>query len=736
MEIEMRLCGNVTAMIYQNADTGYTVLKIDCDDEEEELCAVGIMPLVTEGETVELEGDFMIHKTYGRQFVISSFSGKLPEKETAIFHYLSSGIIRGVGPKIARMILDRFGPDSLYIMENEPERLTEIRGISPEKAKKMQESLKETQGIKEILMFLQQYSITSSLAFKIYKHWGMRSCDIIRKNPYRLCEIAGISFEKADDIASQMELSPGSTERIQAGMLYILNHNMNNGGHTFLPKEKLFSVCRSMLDPEESALQSAYDTLIENRSLVYRPKISNTDGVYLRWVYECEENIARRICLSAMMKRNYPSNFEKDIAQIEKDLGLHFAENQKEAIREAYLNHFMVLTGGPGTGKTTTLNGIIRLFEQNGISFAIAAPTGRAAKRVTELSGKEAKTIHRLLEYSAEGDEWVFVRCAANPLKCDAVIVDEASMVDPSLFDRLLNALPATSSVLLVGDANQLPSVGAGSLLKDIIASSAAKTVELNEIFRQAKESLIITNAHRIIRGEMPELADRKRDFFFLPAYSPDAVCRTVGELLEKRLPKAYGYDPKTEIQVLCPSRKGMTGSGNLNVGLQRLLNPETENKRQLEYRGGVFREGDKVMQIKNNYDVEYEGADGKPEKGIFNGDIGIIERVYEKELCLAVLFDDKRVIYPREMLDELEPAYAVTVHKSQGSEWPAVILPLFDCPDMLSTRNLLYTAVTRARKQLILVGSEKKIAQMVQNNISNKRYSGLKFLLKEYTGQ
>lgn len=731
----MRLCGNVLSIVYQNADTGYTVLKIDCDGEEDELCAVGIMPLVAEGETVDLEGDFMIHKTYGRQFVVSSFAGRLPEKETAIFHYLSSGVIRGVGPKTARLLLDRFGPDTLYVMENEPEKVAEIKGLSPEKAKKMQESMKETRGVKEILMFLQQYSITSSLAFKIYKHWGMRSCEIIQKNPYRLCEIQGITFERADDIASRMSLSPKSTDRIQAGMLYILNHNMYNGGHTFLPKEKLFSVCRGMLDPDEETLQQAYDTLLENKSIVYRPKISNTDGVYLRWVFECEENIAKRVCFSSMMQRDYPGNFEKDIAKIEGDLGISFAENQKTAIREAYLNNFMVLTGGPGTGKTTTLNGIIRLFEENNVSFAIAAPTGRAAKRVTEL-GHEAKTIHRLLEFSAQGDEWVFARCASHPLKCDAVIVDEASMVDPALFDRLLDALPPASSVLLVGDANQLPSVGAGCLLKDIIASGAARTVELTEIFRQAKESLIVTNAHRIIQGESPDLINRKSDFFFMPAYTPEAVCRTVGDLISSRLPKAYGYDPKTDIQVLCPSRKGISGSGNLNIELQRLLNPADERKRQLEYRGSVFREGDKVMQIKNNYDAEYESAEGKTERGIFNGDIGIIERVYEKEMCLAVLFEDKRIVYPHEMLDELEPAYAVTVHKSQGSEWPAVILPLLDCPDMLSTRNLLYTAVTRARKQLIIVGSEKKIAQMVQNNISNKRYSGLKFILREYTGQ
>lgn len=731
----MRLCGNVTDIIYQNADTGYTVLRIECDGETEDLCAVGIMPLVAEGETVELEGDFMIHKTYGRQFVISSFTGRLPEKETAIFHYLSSGVIRGVGPKTARLILDRFGPEALTVMENQPELIAQIRGITPEKARKMQESLKETKGIKEILMFLQQYSITSSLAFRIYKHWGMRACEIIRKNPYRLCEIPGISFEKADDIASRMDHSPGSAERIQAGIVYVLSHNMATGGHTFLPKEKLLAVCRQMLEPEEEVLQSAYRTLIENRTLVYRETISNTDGVYLRRVYECEENIAKRICFSGMMGRNYPGNFERDIAEIEQQLGLCFAENQKTAIHEAYINNFMVLTGGPGTGKTTALNGIIRLFEKNGVSFAIAAPTGRAAKRVTELSGHEAKTIHRLLEYTASGEEWVFTRCSTNPLKCDAVIIDEASMVDPMLFDRLLQALPATSSVLLVGDADQLPSVGAGSLLKDVIASGAAKTVQLTEIFRQAKQSLIVTNAHRIICGENPDLSDRKRDFFFMPAYTPQAVCKTVGELIASRLPKAYGYDPKTEIQVLCPSRKGMAGSGNLNRELQALLNPETDPKRQLEYRGMVFREGDKVMQIKNNYDAEYQTAEQKTERGIFNGDIGIIEKVYEKELCLTVNFEDKTILYPREMLDELEPAYAVTVHKSQGSEWPAVILPLLDAPEMLSTRNLLYTAVTRAKKQLIIVGSEQQVFRMVKNNLSNKRYSGLKFLLREYAG-
>lgn len=727
----MQLSGIVGNIIYKNNDTGYTVLNLELPKGE--VCVVGIMPLVGEGEQIEVEGDYMMHQTYGSQFVVSSFTSRLPVEETTILRYLSSGIVKGIRAKTARLLLDKYGSETLEMLENYPERLaSEIKGMSIGRATKISDDMREMRGVKEILLYFQRFGISPTIAFKIFKQWGMRSYEIINENPYRLCEIRGIGFEKADDVAFKMDYDKGSENRVQAGIVYVLNHNLYNGGHTFLPREKLVQVSSAILEAEEDVVKKNIEILIENKTLAFEEKISNTNGVYLRWVYEAENNIARRIVLSSKFYHDYDGDFERDIIKVENALGISFAENQRLAIKEACCHNIMVLTGGPGTGKTTTLNGIINIFERKGLTFAIAAPTGRAAKRVTELSGKESKTIHRLLEYSNQGGEQVFLRNRENPLEQDVIIIDESSMIDLWLFDRLLEAVRVNSTIILVGDANQLPPVGPGSVFKDIIGSDAVAIIALNKIFRQAEESLIITNAHKIISGNSPELTDRKRDFFFLPAPNGESTGELVTQLYSQRLPSAYGFDPLSDIQIICPSKKGLTGTINLNNMLKEAVNPPAFSKKEIKFKERNFREGDKVMQIRNNYDAVFEKDNGEVETGIFNGDIGVIEKVYEKDDCLTVRFDDKVVTYTPEMLDDLDLAFAVTVHKSQGSEFNCVILPLLDGPDVLFTRNLLYTAVTRAKKLIILTGSAQKIASMVQNNYTDKRYCGLKFKIWE----
>ncbi|MDF2685437.1 MAG: helicase, RecD/TraA family, partial [Clostridia bacterium] len=496
----------------------------------------------------------------------------------------------------------------------------------------------------------------------------------------------------------------------------------------FLPRQKLIEAVAALIEVETEWVSDNLENMIENQTLVFIDKIDNTNGVYLRWVYDCERNITNRVILSSKFMQSYQGNYDSDIKKVETNLNIVFAENQKKAIMEACCHQMMILTGGPGTGKTTTLNGIIKIYENKGITFTIAAPTGRAAKRVTELTGKDAKTIHRLLEYGNQNGENTFMRNRENPLKYDAVIIDESSMIDIWLFNHLLDAIPANTKIIMVGDANQLQPVGPGSVFKDIIASGIIATVELKEIFRQAKKSLIITNAHRIINGEVPEMKDTKNDFFFIPAATPEDVIKKVTELYCTRLPNAYNLNPLTDIQVLSPTRKTTTGTVSLNIALKNAVNPPDDHKKELKFHENTFREGDKIMQVRNNYDITVEKANGELETGVFNGDIGIIDEILEKEEGLIVRYDDKKVVYTTEMLEDIELAYAITVHKSQGSEFNAVILPLLDGANMLYTRNLLYTAVTRAKKILIILGSPQKVLSMVKNNITDKRYSGLKF--------
>lgn len=724
------LSGIIDKVIYKNNDNGYTVAVLETPDGE--ITVVGLLPLVAEGEQIEVEGEYKLNPKHGQQFEVSSFLSRLPVEETAILRYLSSGIVKGVRTKTAKLLVDAFGPNTLDIIENDPEQLVQIRGISPEKAEKISQSMKETVGVKTILLYFQQFGMTPSVAFKIYKQFGLRAYDLVRQNPYRICEIQGVTFEKADRMAEQMGFDRTSDFRLKAGIEYILNQNLYNNGHTFIPKQKLIPLGAEFLDTDRETIADRIDDMCApGGDLQYVPKIGNTDGVYLRWVYDSERNITNRVLLASRLGSEYPGNFNKDIGKIEGDLDITFDEKQRKAVKESCCHQMMILTGGPGTGKTTTLNGIIRILEAKGEKVGLATPTGRAAKRITELTGREAKTIHRLLEYTQTGTERCFQRNHGNPLEYDAIVIDECSMVDLWLFDHLLDALPLASRLILVGDVNQLPPVGPGSVLKDILSSDCVPAVELTEIFRQARESLIITNAHAVLHGEMPVLNETKKDFFFLRSENPLSAVELAVELAAERLPNAYGFSPATDIQILSPTRKGLAGTANLNRELREKINPAAYNKKELTFRDTVFREGDKVMQIRNNYDLVTERDDGHLDAGIYNGDLGIVEAVIPAQKSMIVRFDDKRVTYTGETLEELEPAYAITVHKSQGSEFKAVILMVSEGADVLFTRNLLYTAMTRAKQLLILVGSPARLSYMIGNVTADKRYSGLKFMLK-----
>lgn len=722
--------GIVDNVIYRNDDTGYTVLELDTHDGRE--CAVGIMPMVSAGEYVELNGDYSLHHNYGRQFVVTSYETALPATEAAMFKYLSSGVIKGIGPKTAKLIIDKFGPSTFNIIEKYPEELETIRGISKDRALQIRDSYLETSGVKNILLSFQQFGFNASLAFRVYKEWGVGAYDVIKKNPYRLCEIRGITFEKADAAALGMGGNVDRPERVRAAICHILEHNLYTNGHTFLPREKLVAAASGLLELSEETVSENLDALISSGRLVFVEKISNTNGVFLSYAYESEKNIAERVVLSSAFSHEYHGNFKKDISAIEKDLGIVFAEKQREAIKESVCHGVFILTGGPGTGKTTTLRGIVSMLEKKELTYALAAPTGRAAKRISELCGKNAKTIHRLLEFTQNSDGGTFNRNKTNKLEFDVVIVDEASMVDFLLFNSLLEALPVSSSVILVGDVNQLPPVGPGSVLKDMIGSGKVKTVVLSEIFRQARESLIVTNAHKIISGTFPEIRRTDGDFFFIPTRSADETVEKVVELYSKRLPAAYAFDPMSDIQVLSPTRKGTTGTVNLNDALKDRVNRALENEKCLRAKGRVFYRNDKVMQTKNNYDAVFERENGEVDTGIFNGDIGFVTQVMPSQESAVIRFDDREICYTADMLEDVEHAYAITVHKSQGSEFPAVIMPVWNGPEMLYTRNLLYTAVTRAKKIMIIVGSPEKLDTMVQNNYTNKRYSGLKFKIEE----
>lgn len=727
--------GSVEEIIFQNEENGYTVFELESANGEELVTAVGCIPYLKEGELLKISGKFVNHPSYGSQLKVDYFERIMPTTQSAILNYLSSGIIKGVRKRMAAKIVDMFGEETLDVLQHSPERLALISGISREKAIEIGESFAIRQAVQGIVMFLQGYNISPNLAMKAFKVLGENAVAKIKKNPYVLSEqIAGISFKTADTIASAMGVDPNDANRITAGVKYVLYLYANSGGHTYLPRELLTELSVRQLGVDELAVENGIVTLLMEQELK-NDYVDGQECIFLNVFYQAEASIGRLVrALAAESFDEPPEQLVQDIREVEAETGITLAPEQKQAAEYALQCGLMVMTGGPGTGKTTTINAIIRLMQRRRLEIALAAPTGRAAKRMSTLTGMEAKTLHRLLEIGFSDDSGVqeFKRNDAFPLEYDCIIVDEVSMVDVLLMDALLKAVRQGTRVVLVGDVDQLPSVGAGNVLKDIIHSGEVPVVRLSTIFRQAEESMIVVNAHRINRGELPEYNVKNKDFFFVNGANTEHIARKVLELVEERLPKAYGYDPMRDIQVITPMKKSPAGVLELNIGLQERLNPPSVAKKERAYLRTVFREGDKVMQIRNNYDIPWDKTDGSEQgTGIFNGDMGYIDSIEGKNI-IVVFDDDKRVVYDANAMEELTLAYAVTVHKSQGSEFGAVVMPVFHGAPMLMNRNLLYTAVTRARELVVLVGQPSAVERMVANNTETKRYSSLCRRLQE----
>lgn len=729
------LAGYVEHIIYRNADNGYTVLNLVSG--EDEITCVGIFSAIAEGENIEAQGEYTEHPTYGQQFKVISFEEKAPEDEEAIERYLGSGAIKGIGLAMAARIVRRFKEDTFRIIEEEPERLAEIKGISNRKAMEIASQVNEKRDLRQAMIFLQQYGITMNLAVKVYQAYGQDVYGIIRENPYRLADdIDGVGFRTADEIAAQVGIRMDSDFRVRSGILYTLLQ-ASGEGHTYLPETELTPRASKLLNVTAEQVEKQYMDLAIERKIILKQMEDQTQ-IYAASFYYMEANTATMLKRLNVSYDVSDAEIEQRIRGIEKKSGMTLDEHQVTAVKEAVRNGLLVITGGPGTGKTTTINTIIRYFELEGLEIFLAAPTGRAAKRMSETTGFEARTVHRMLELNggAEGSGG-FERDESNPLEADVIIVDEMSMVDISLMYSLLKAISVGTRLILVGDVNQLPSVGPGSVLRDIIQSHACNVVMLTKIFRQASTSDIIVNAHKINHGEEVILDNKSMDFFFLKRYDADVIINVVLQLIKQKLPKFVDATPY-DIQVLTPMRKGLLGVERLNGILQRYMNPPANDKVEKEYGSTVFREGDKVMQTKNNYQLAWEirtkfGLTVDKGLGIFNGDMGIIRQINDFAEQMIIEFDEGRMVeYPYKLLDELELAYAITIHKSQGSEYPAVVIPLLSGPMMLMNRNLLYTAVTRARKCVTLVGNEVTFQQMIQNTSQQKRYSGLCDRLKE----
>ena len=730
-----KLAGYVEHIIYRNADNGYTVLNLVSG--EEEITCVGIFSAIAEGENIEASGDYTDHPTYGKQFKVESFEEKAPEDEEAIERYLGSGAIRGIGLALAARIVRRFKVDTFRIIEEEPERLAEVKGISERKAMEIADQVNEKRDLRQAMIFLQQYGITMNLAVKVYQQYGQEVYGIIRENPYRLADdIEGVGFRTADEIAVRVGIRMDSDFRIRSGILYVLLQ-ASTEGHTYLPEEELTRRTGQLLEVGEEQIEKQYMDLAIERKIIMKQGENQTQ-IYAASFYYMEANTATMLKQLNVSYEVPDLEIEERVRRIEKQTGMELDEYQMTAVKEAVRNGLLIITGGPGTGKTTTINTIIKYFEMEGLDIFLAAPTGRAAKRMSETTGFEARTIHRMLELNGGVDGAAgFERNEQNPLETDVVIIDEMSMVDISLMHALLKAVAVGTRLILVGDVNQLPSVGPGSVLRDIIRSHECNVVMLTKIFRQASTSDIIVNAHKINQGEEVTLDNKSMDFFFLKRYDADVIISVVLQLIKQKLPKFVDATPY-DIQVLTPMRKGLLGVERLNGILQRYLNPPSPQKREKEHGDILFREGDKIMQTRNNYQLEWEirtkyGLSVDKGTGVFNGDMGIVREINDFAETMTVEFDEGRMVeYPYKLLDELELAYAITIHKSQGSEYPAVVIPLLSGPSMLMNRNLLYTAVTRARKCVTLVGNEVTFAQMVQNTSQQKRYSGLCDRLKE----
>ncbi len=723
------VCGTVDSVIFQSEDTGYTVCEIE-DENGFPVVLVGTMPYICEGDTITAAGKWINHPTYGKQFRVDMYEKTLPTGELDILRYLSSGSVKGIGPKTAKKIVDRFGEDTFDVIENHHEWLAEIPGITPRKAADINSSFIEMSGARNVMMFCADF-FGSATSMKIYKKWGGSAVERIRNNPYSLCDaFSGIGFKTADSVAESFGISKDSAARVLAGIYYTLESAAHNGGHTCLPERTLIAEAARVLSLEEAKIISGISEGLSQRKLAER-LIGAEKYIYMDRYYRAESYCAAKLLkLDRSCPRIDPVDIQGFITRVELSSGIKYASLQRDAIASALGGGVMILTGGPGTGKTTVIKGLISIFETIGLDVALSAPTGRAAKRVSESAGCEAKTVHRLLEMEHSDDrEPRFLRNEGCYLDEDVIIVDESSMLDTLLLEALLKAMKPGSRIVFIGDSDQLPSVGAGNVLADLINSRAFHTVCLTEVFRQSEESRIITNAHLINEGRMPVIDNKSKDFFFLARRTDADIAHTVADLVANRLPKAYGELLAGGIQVITPSRKGQAGTESLNALLQSTLNPPAKGKLEKQAHGIIIREGDRIMQIKNNYDVEWV-KDGYEGYGVFNGDIGTVESISPSDESVILDFDGRETSYDYSALDELEHAFAITVHKSQGSEYPCVIIPLYSCAPMLLTRNLLYTAVTRASKMVVLVGKAEVLETMVNNDMHTTRHTGLLSLL------
>lgn len=724
-----QLKGTVEHIIYCNEDNGYTVMDVGLEDDVVTAC--GVMPYIDEGDSLILWGNWVHNPKYGRQFKVEQYERDMPADSAAILRYLSSRAIKGIGPKLAERIVAQFGDETLDVMENHPEWLSDVQGISRKKAEEIAEDFRAKAGIRSAMMFFRDY-FGAAMTVRIYKQWGSGAVDIARKNPYRLCdEVDGIGFERADQMAMSLGLDPQGEDRIMSGVKYLLTSNAAQNGHVCLPREKLIETAVQLLRTDAERVAAAVESQLELGRLVCR-RYDGKEYVYDAATDKQERYVAdKMLLLDKLCPAVEMNDVNRFIQREEREQGMTYASEQKRAICDALSHGVMVLTGGPGTGKTTVVHALLHIFQTMDMSVALCAPTGRAAKRLSESTAMEAKTIHRLLEMEFEegSGHGRFRRNEQDLLEESVIIVDEASMVDCALMCSLCKAIKPGARLILIGDADQLPSVGAGRIMGDVIDSGRFATVRLTEIFRQARESLIVTNAHAINEGRNPDLTVKNNDFFYLYRRTDREIAETVVDLCKTRLPRTYGKATEGGIQIITPSRKGEAGTENLNRLLQSALNPPEKGKRELKFRETVYRVGDRVMQTKNNYDIEWESGDGVDQtagSGVFNGDIGTVVFIDTIEREMVVRFDDKEATYTGDMLDELEHAWAVTVHKSQGSEYPFVIIPMYGAPRPLLTRNLLYTAVTRARRMVILVGREDIVQTMVSNNRQSMRYTGL----------
>ena len=732
MEQELEILqGVISAVVYENYDNGYAVLRLNVGGGQA-VTVVGTIPLPAVGERLMVTGRWSSHSSYGRQFEAEFLERLMPQSSMEILSYLSGRIIKGIGPKMAARIVQHFGDETLLVMEREPERLAEVSGISREKARAIGEEFRLRVGMRQLMEFFTMHHLPAELAVRAYKLYGDSTVELLYDDPYLLMD-EGLEapFGAVDRFAIELGVAGDDPRRVEAGILFELHYNLS-AGHSFLPEDKLVAATAQLLNIDEESVMEAVGRLIEYERLV-RDHLAGITVDYLPELYEAETYCTQRLLKFAKHEFPAPAGLERMLRHVEKESGVAYSDQQRDAIRQAAVSSVLLITGGPGTGKTTILNGIMALLGQMQLRCLPAAPTGRAAKRLSEVTGEDASTIHRLLEagIDPETGKMVFCKDESNPLKADAIIIDEMSMVDVQLLSSLLRAIPENKRIILVGDPDQLPPVGPGYPFGDMLRSGALPTVRLTEIFRQAQESLIVMNAHRVNNGEMPDLKKVDKDFFFMRRQSEDAVCQTIRDLCATRLPQKMGI-PADQIQVLTPTRKGGIGTWNLNGILQEALNPSAPTKKERKSGEFTFREGDRVMQIRNNYDIIWKRTDGTAVgTGIFNGDVGTITCIDTQQETVTVVFDDREADYDFTQLNELEPAYAMTVHKSQGSEYRAVILAAWSGSPYLLNRSVLYTAITRARELLIIVGREEIVATMTENAKKNRRYSGLKLRLQ-----